>query len=315
MSKISKVIGIIVLSIPLLIEADKGMMPVIPNISIYEPGQKAIIAWNGESKMEILILAVDAYADTECKVIEILPLPSEPKVDTGSVESFKSMQRLIMKHAPKPLYRGKGPPPPMLDGTEGVEILFHKKIGAHNITCAKALKYQEFVDWTYKFIKSQGIDTFFFPSELPYIIEEYLNKDIQYFVFDIVELGKNPSSIAPLIYEFASPYLFFPLRISRLVKGKTKIQLFLITEYPVWLPAIKPFEIGRYSSAGRYQMLKSAGDEIMFEITKEELRTISPLLVNLFSGNVWVTAMKFDGPAVSLTNDLSIREFYKRIKY
>lgn len=295
-----------------LAKADKGMIPVIPNVSVYEPGQKAIIGWNGDRKIEIMILAVDAYADTECKVLEIMPLPSEPKVDTGSVESFEAVQRLIMKHAPKPPYRGKGILP-AFEGTAeaGVEILFHKKIGAHNITCTKALKYQEFVDWTYNFIKSQHIDTIALPAELPYIIQEYLRQEIIYFVFDIVELGKNTHSVAPLIYEFTSPYLYFPLRISRLAKGNTKIQLFLLSNYPPWPPEIEPFEIGSYETYRR----RAEESEIVFKLTREELKTITPLFLKLFSNNVWFTALKFEGPTASLRNDLTINKFCKIIMY
>ena len=132
--------------------ADKGMISLsIPNISIYESGQKAIIGWNG--KKELMILTVDAYADTTSKILEILPLPSEPDVREGSMESFKAVQKLILKHSPKRGIRGKGL---LSEEREAVEIIFHKKIGAHNLTCVKALRYEEFVEWVHKFLQSSG---------------------------------------------------------------------------------------------------------------------------------------------------------------
>ena len=48
-----------IVTIPSAVEADGGWVPYFNDFSIYEPGQKAIIAWNGEE--EILILSVDVY--------------------------------------------------------------------------------------------------------------------------------------------------------------------------------------------------------------------------------------------------------------
>jgi len=298
--------GLFLILLASFVSADRGMLPVLPNVSIYEPGQKAIIGWNG--KQEVMILAVDAYADTECKVLEILPLPSEPKIEKADIKSFEAIQELIAKHAPISLYRGKGliiAPP---GKTPGVEILFHKKIGAHNITCAKALKYQEFVDWIYKFTKSQGIDTISLPPGLPHIIKGYLGREIPYFVFDIIELDKKTSSVAPLRYEFASPYLFFPLCISRLAKGDTKIQLFILTEHPPWIGAGNIFKYGRYRVVGEET-------EIIFELTKDEIRTIEPSFVKLLPKDKWLTALTFEGPTLELREDLNLRKFYKIIEY
>ncbi|MCJ7560066.1 hypothetical protein MUO79_05550, partial [Candidatus Bathyarchaeota archaeon] len=45
---------LVYVSLP-LVHADRGGLPIIPGVSIYEPGQKAIVAWNGNE--EILILS------------------------------------------------------------------------------------------------------------------------------------------------------------------------------------------------------------------------------------------------------------------
>ncbi|MCK4352546.1 DUF2330 domain-containing protein [candidate division WOR-3 bacterium] len=293
-----------------LASADKGMIPIsMPNISIYEPGQKAIIGWNG--KKEIMILSVDARADTECKVLEILPLPSEPVVDSGSFESFKEVQKLIRKNAPKmeALFRGKALP----GAVPGVELIFHKEIGPHNITCVKALKYQEFVDWALDFIKKQGVDTLSLPKELQGIIKKYLKSDIPYFVFDIIELSKDPKSVVPLIYEFESPYLFFPLQISRLARGNTRIQLFLITQHIPWQAAIQPFRIGKYQRMFGFR--RDYSQDIIFKLTKEEIKQIEPSLTKLFRTDAYLTALEFEGSTNQLTTDLMLKKFCKIIEY
>jgi len=43
--------------------ADRGLITVSPEISVYEPGQKAIVAWNGQE--EILILSTDVNSSGE----------------------------------------------------------------------------------------------------------------------------------------------------------------------------------------------------------------------------------------------------------
>ena len=63
-------VGLITMSLAPAVLADRGMLP-ISDVSVYGPGQKAIIAWNGDE--EILILSTDVRADSDSKVLEILP--------------------------------------------------------------------------------------------------------------------------------------------------------------------------------------------------------------------------------------------------
>lgn len=72
-----------------LVHADRCILP-ITDADVYGPGQKAIIAWNGE--VERLILSTDLYATADTKVLEVLPLPSEPSVSEGSFQSFQAVQ-------------------------------------------------------------------------------------------------------------------------------------------------------------------------------------------------------------------------------
>ena len=48
--------------------------PAQADISVYEPGQKALIGWNGTC--EVLILSTDVSAQEETKALRIVPLPS-----------------------------------------------------------------------------------------------------------------------------------------------------------------------------------------------------------------------------------------------
>lgn len=72
------------------VSADKGMFG---SVSLFEPGQKAIIAWDGEN--EVLILATDVYASENSWALEVLPLPSKPTVTKGEQGSFENAVSLI----------------------------------------------------------------------------------------------------------------------------------------------------------------------------------------------------------------------------
>jgi hypothetical protein len=98
------------------------MIPVNPEVSVYEPGQKAIIAWNG--KEEILILSTNVHSDDESLVVELLPLPSEPeRVELASFSSFEEIEQIIWEMGFK-TYGGKG----YFRVEDGVSIVFYEKI-------------------------------------------------------------------------------------------------------------------------------------------------------------------------------------------
>lgn len=89
--------------------ADGGLMPLDSaqaNISIYEPAQRAIIGWNGQT--EIMILSIDARTSAKnAKVLHFVPLPSRPtRVEEGSFDSFEGLQEIIAIHRPTALELG-----------------------------------------------------------------------------------------------------------------------------------------------------------------------------------------------------------------
>ena len=102
---VASVLFVLVVSILLpLVYADRGGLPIVPGVSIYEPGQKAIVAWNGNE--EILILSTDVRASEQTMVLEILPLPSKPEIGGGSFQSFQEIQDMIWTEAVDRLYFG-----------------------------------------------------------------------------------------------------------------------------------------------------------------------------------------------------------------
>ncbi len=310
-------------SVPLLVVmawgmlmADRGLIPVMPGVSVYEPGQKGIIAWNG--KKEILILSTDVYAEGETKVLEILPLPAEPEVEKGSFESFEVLEAFIRSHAP-PM-----PPERLLgksagdNGGHAVEVLFYEEIGAHSITCVRATDGEEFTGWVDNYIEEQGLSSFVLPDTFVDIVEKYIRNQFQYFIFDITELGTASKSVEPIMYTFQSSYLFFPLEITSIVEGITDISLFLLTKKALDLwntgTGLRPgtyyrqgfrgVPVGNDDGSGAPG---SSKDIISFSLTPQEQKSIHRKIDLLFWGDVQLGVLHYHGSTKGLRNDLLLQ--------
>ncbi|RLG92695.1 MAG: hypothetical protein DRO36_00630 [Candidatus Hecatellales archaeon] len=209
--------------------ADKGVIP-IGDIPIYEPSQKAIVAWNGEK--EILILSVDLKTlKGKTPVLEVLPLPSKPEIEEASPKSFDVLLRYFRS---KRVVYGKG-----LAGVEGVEVVFHEKIGVHDVTVVRVKDTKDFIRWVEDFTGKHGLPKPNLEKVLS-LVNDYTKRGFEYFVFDLVNVGENIKTVKPLMYKFDSKEAYFPLKISSIAKGKTSITVFLLTSDRIRFPATLP---------------------------------------------------------------------------
>jgi len=269
--------------------ADRGIIPVKPHIPIYEPGQKAIIAWNGIE--EIMILSTDITATEDTMILEILPLPSKPKVEAASFESFKVLEKLVSdKFVIKARSYGGG-----LE-FKGLEIIFHEKIGFHDITVIKAFNADELVYWIEQFALKNGITIGIKLSKLMDVVRGYIDGDFQYYVVDLISLKAGERSIEPIMYRFNSSFIYYPLKISSIIPGETKITLFIITMDGIRRnhPNLKELQYKLFGNAYPVEV----------EITMEELRKVDPRIAELFKSNTLLTILTYEGSMSTLKRDL-----------
>jgi len=275
-----------------LVYADRCILP-ISDVDVYGPGQKAIIAWNGE--VERLILSTDLYASADTKVLEVLPLPSQPEVAEGSFQSFEAIQQLMMNSLPRVSVLGKE--------AQGLEIVFHERIGAHDVTVVKATSFDELTSFILSYAQKMGISSI--PSineKTRDILEDYLRRGFNYWVFDLVDLYSAARSIEPIVYEFQSSSLYYPLKVSTTAKGHTEVILYLITP-----SSIDEEDIPTKMRLARYQPIDQP---IQFQLSSGDLTSIDPKLAELFpvadGPAAWFTAVKFDGELSDLDFDFEI---------
>jgi hypothetical protein len=279
--------------------ADRGLVHVEPGVSIYEPGQKAIIAWNGQE--EILILSTDVSASGETLVLEIMPLPSNPKkIEKASFESFVTIQNLLDAHARVVLgdnYRS--------GSTESIEVTFHEKIGAHDITVVKAGDASELTSWAIEFLESNNVTRGISLKNFEAVIEDYMALGFRFFALDIIQLSADQKSVEPILYQFETNFLYYPLRISSPIFGDTKITLFLLTNGKIE----SDFIFSQYTPIVRaYFRSSSLWEPIELNLTKGQLSIIDLRIGEIFPKGAWLTVMEYEGPLSWLTKDFVISE-------
>lgn len=271
--------------------ADRGM--VVPGgVSVYEPGQKAIIAWDGEN--EVLILSTDVWASENTWVLELIPLPSQPaSPEAGSFDSFVIIESMLFNFTADTYGRhGLGAP----DGAP-LEILFQENIGAHHITVLKVSTASQLIDFAENLLAENAGEVSW--SRLENLAAVYLQREMNYWVLDIIDLSDRWKSVQPIIYTFKSDYLYFPLEISSLASGTTDITLFTLTNDNLDASSVEAagFSIASFMAGGENVLLE-------FEVNKNELQQISPNVTELFEDNAWLTALTYSGLLDNLRGDI-----------
>jgi len=223
--------------------ADCGSIPFKPWVDVFEPNQRAVIAFNGVR--EILLLSTDLRASEPTKVLEVIPFPSEPKVGKGNVEAFAKATEIINRKLFPRKYiagemKGFGGMGGMGGGAAELppagHVAMHKRIGAHDISVVKVLDSRRFIAWVEDYLTKQGVDNPKIPGPLRPVIAEYLRDNCEWFAFNVVELGTETVSKEAIQYKFKTRYLYYPLRITRAEKGDTTVRLLLISPRLLRIP-------------------------------------------------------------------------------
>jgi len=208
--------------------ADRGSIPFKPHVKVFEPTQRALIAWNGQE--EILLLSTDLKASEPTKILEVIPLPSEPEVKKGDVEVFKKATALINQKLKKLYTRTRGTKYRMeKEEPPAGEVTFHQKIGAHDISVTHVLRSDGFIKWVKKYLKAEQVKNPLIPDALKTVIDEYIAEGFSWFVFDVVLLKDVPQTNDAIQYRFRTDFLFYPVKITRTEEGYTSINLLVLT--------------------------------------------------------------------------------------
>jgi hypothetical protein len=274
--------------------ADRGLVGP-PEISLEEPGQIAIIAWNGQE--EVLILSTNVRSSKPTSVLEILPLPSNPtEIVEGSFDSFRKIAELVNEEimVTKNIFELARVP----DGGWGLEITFQEKIGSHDLTIVKLNSQDHFAEWVSNFAESRHLE-FSVSNDFIEMVSLYLNQEIRFFVFDVIEINTIEKSVEPLVYKFKTDFLYYPLKITAISTSEevySTVNLFLIAKGQVDGTSLSEMNFVLRSGFTRY-----------LELNNQQLYEISPELSDLFEGDPLVMNLFYHGSLKHLYGDIMIQ--------
>lgn len=277
------------------IYADRGSIPFNPYVKIFEPKQRAMIAWNGEE--EILLLSTDMKASEASEVLEVLPLPNEPVVKKGDIETFTRATNLINKNLSMQhqlISKRNGGKERVIEPAG--EITFHKKIGAHDISVAHVLNKDGFIKWVENYFDSLGVKNPDIPGGLKKVVDEYLEEKFTWFVFDVVSLDTEIKTNDAIQYRFKTDFLFYPVKIMNTEEGYTSMELLILT--PELLRHFPGIPLAKIDLA--HQPISITSDELSG--LNEEM---AELLMN--KENMKLRIWNIEGTISSFTEDLIAR--------
>lgn len=281
--------------IPSLVLADGGMVVWPPSVHLDQSAQNAIVAWSGEE--EIIILSNDIKGNGQGIVLRVVPLPSNPiEIKEGSFESFEKLVEImnakIEQMRDNFLGLGKEAAAP----SAGVEIVFQKKVGAHDLTVVRVQEINDFLKWIEDFIKNKKLQAKELSQEFKIGVSNYLKRDIKYFVFDVIDATKDKESIKPLIYRFSSDFLYYPLKItaiSEVGQSSAELNIFFITEKEI------PKSVFAFPVFGGW-----FGSSVSVELNSKELKEVSPKIAELFGEKAVCRKVSFYGKLSNLNKDI-----------
>ena len=261
MKKISiLLVPLLLLCAPYLF-ADGGLISLKQGVRMFKPNQRAMIAWNGSK--EILLLSTDMRASEAAQVLEVVPLPTEPKVKKGDVETFRRATALINRKIRRPTAGRRGGKAAPASGRPAGEVTFHKKIGAHDISVAHVLSTDGFIAWVEIYLGSLQVQNPVIPPATKKIIDEYLAGKFTWFVFDVISLDEVLSTGEAVEYQFKTKFLYYPMKITQTVEGATTVDLLVLS--PKLLDKLPGIPISQVQL--RHEPVS---------ITSEELRGLNP---------------------------------------
>ena len=194
-------------------------------------------------------------------------------------------------------HRGYGKAGP--ENVPQLEVIFHEQIGAHDITVLVAENAQGLISWAENFLGTRAQEISW--GKLEDLVAGYIQREIKYWVFDLVDLSDDLKSREPINYTFESDFLYFPLEISSLISGTTEITLYTLTDDKIYPQSVQGsgFSIQSFDAGEENFLLE-------FEVGENDLQRISSEVAELFEGNAWLTVLKYSGSLDDLRGDLML---------
>ncbi|MBI3926044.1 MAG: DUF2330 domain-containing protein [Armatimonadetes bacterium] len=275
--------------------ADRGGLPIQLEQSYEEPAQHALIGFDG--KKEVLILWTDVAADHSLDMVEFIPFPSPPTVRAAPADFVSRHEQFLKEHR---FHRSRQEMAAVRSENPELKVLSHQRIGVHDLTvveCADALQLDSFLQ---KKLPEWGLPARRLTPTEDSLIRDYCRRGCRYFVLDHVELKPEARTLDPVVYEFESSQLYYPLRTSNLARGDGEVQLTLLLGS---LSAHRLTElqelVGRLQDRSEFTMAlwePAAALSSVSELSTAELALLEPELARMFPAGTLAQVFTYSGP-------------------
>ena len=163
-------------------------------------------------------------------MLEVIPLPAEPRVRLGSFRTFEAAQKLVVEKRLWACAHGGAAAGIAAVPESAGRITFHEQLGAHNLAVATVVNPDGFMEFVQSYLRDnyKAVEAPIRPDFVK-VIQSYLDRGFRWFAFDVIVLDGSVKSREPIEYRFRSEKVFYPLRISSLEVGKTEVELLVFS--------------------------------------------------------------------------------------
>lgn len=165
-----------------------------------------------------MILSTDFRYEANRKIeaVRVIPFPSLPSVKESDDEVFEEVDKILsdLMYSVGGDHKAFGLSAGGAD--RGASVKWSTEIGSHNLTAYEVNSSEYFGEIVKRKFKAEEIQGWEMDKSIESIIEDYLERDIRYFVIDVVDLEERGGKADPILYEFQTEELFYPLVISGL---------------------------------------------------------------------------------------------------
>jgi hypothetical protein len=273
-----------------------GMFIPVTSMDVNEPGQNALIGFDGG--VERLVLSVNIKAKKTTEGFHVIPFPSMPRISLGDPSVFGRLtdhmndhrEDIIYSHYHSSIDNG------LIAGDDAkgsIEIVMSERIGDHLVTVIKVNDNRDFKEEIEKISAHLGIDIRSWPKGLDAILMNYTERDYVYFSIDQYEIRSDERTVDPLVFEFNTNEVFFPLRISSLFKGSGQINVAIVTPEDLPMGTLYRNTLSNYT-------------EYDYLITEADLSEIDSTLAEMIDGEGVIRYLSMVKDLSDLKEDLII---------
>jgi hypothetical protein len=272
------------------VRADGGFIPTA-RTDVSEPGQHAIIGFNGGA--ERMVLSVNVRSRNQTEGFHVIPFPSMPRISLGNISIFHNLTRIIKEDnyysvfPPRRNHYNDG------EGDNPASVVLYKEMGDHKVTVIKVSDYAGFRSQIREIASYLGLDVQEWPTKLGPVVQGYVQRGIRYFTIDEYSIPSENTTIDPLVFEFNTDRVYFPLEISSVLSGWGTITLDIII--PSTLPLSTDYRSGPYEFR-----------EFRYSITEKEMYDLDPSLKKILSGDARLIHLQDTVNLSMLKGDLEI---------